>query len=111
MTCKDPIVEAVREKLKKRSHVGIAKYGTMLDRKDLDVRDWLNHIQEELLDGANYIEALLSNLRPVYLVKFNTLGGWHEVTKESYERHQAEGNNKVEIHYAYEGTKSVLPSL
>jgi len=29
-----------------------------MDRTDLKYRDWLIHLQEELLDGAVYIEKL-----------------------------------------------------
>ena len=55
----DPIVEAVRAKFHQRSQAGIAKYGTMLTRTDLSRLDWLRHLQEELLDGANYLEVLI----------------------------------------------------
>lgn len=52
----DPIVEAVREKLKQRSAVGIKKYGTTLAENNTD--DFLNHLQEELMDSILYIEKL-----------------------------------------------------
>jgi hypothetical protein len=52
----DPIVEAVREKLKQRSSIGIKKYGTTLADNNTD--DFLNHLQEELMDGILYIEKL-----------------------------------------------------
>jgi len=52
----DPIVEAVREKLRQRSAVGIKKYGTTLAENNTD--DFLNHLQEELMDGILYIEKL-----------------------------------------------------
>jgi hypothetical protein len=52
----DPIVEAVREKLKQRSSIGIKKYGTTLANNNTD--DFLNHLQEELMDGILYIEKL-----------------------------------------------------
>ena len=56
----DPIVLAVIERIKERSAVGIAKYGTTLARDDLSTIEWLNHLQEELMDAINYIEALKS---------------------------------------------------
>jgi hypothetical protein len=52
----DPIVEAVREKLKQRSSIGIKKYGTTLADNNTD--DFLNHLQEELMDSILYIEKL-----------------------------------------------------
>ena len=55
----DSIVNNVVESFIERSNVGFAKYGTNLDRKDLSFLDWLNHLQMELLDAANYAEKLL----------------------------------------------------
>jgi hypothetical protein len=52
----DPIVEAVREKLKQRSSIGIKKYGTTLAENNTD--NFLNHLQEELMDAILYIEKL-----------------------------------------------------
>jgi hypothetical protein len=60
----DPNVEAVRRKLEERSAVGIAKYGTTTARDDLTLREWLVHLQEELMDAAVYIEAALSQPTP-----------------------------------------------
>ena len=54
----DPIVLAVIDRMKQRSAVGIAKYGTTLAREDLTTIEWLNHLQEELMDAINYIEVL-----------------------------------------------------
>jgi hypothetical protein len=41
-----------------RSKRGQQKYGTNLDRKDVDLEGWLNHLQEELMDATLYIEKL-----------------------------------------------------
>lgn len=56
---RDPIVESVRQKLAQRSAIGIGKYGTTMARTDLNRLDWLRHAQEELLDGAVYLERLI----------------------------------------------------
>lgn len=37
---------------------GRRKYGTTLDRTDLSPDEWLQHLKEELLDAAGYVEAL-----------------------------------------------------
>lgn len=58
----DPIIKSVIERIKERSAVGIKKYGTTLAREDLTTIDWLNHLQEELMDAINYIEALKKTL-------------------------------------------------
>lgn len=55
----DPIVEAVVARLRERSETGKKKYGTDLTRTDLSHKQWLRHLQEELLDAANYIEKLI----------------------------------------------------
>ena len=55
----DTIVDSVRFKYKRRSEVGIDKYGTTLDRDDLDVVQWLTHLQEELMDATLYVEKLI----------------------------------------------------
>jgi succinate dehydrogenase flavin-adding protein (antitoxin of CptAB toxin-antitoxin module) len=54
----DTILQSVIEKLKSRSEAGQKKYGTTLDRNDLTLYDWLNHLQEELMDAIQYIEKL-----------------------------------------------------
>ena len=55
----DPFVNKVVAKYKGRSEVGIKKYNTTLERKDLSVLDWLTHLQEEMMDATLYIEVLM----------------------------------------------------
>ena len=55
---KDPILLKVLAKYYERSERGIEKYGRTLDRDDLNLIDWLNHLQEELMDATLYIEKL-----------------------------------------------------
>jgi tRNA A37 threonylcarbamoyladenosine biosynthesis protein TsaE len=54
----DGIVKRVIEAFKKRSERGLEKYGTTLDRNDLTHVEWLQHLQEELMDATLYIEKL-----------------------------------------------------
>jgi len=54
----DPIVAAVIRKMYQRSQVGIKKYGTTMERDDLSFRDWVTHLQEELMDSIIYLEKL-----------------------------------------------------
>jgi hypothetical protein len=58
MNTEDTIVASVIKKFKERSDVGIKKYGVTLDRTDLNTLDWINHAQEELMDGILYLEKL-----------------------------------------------------
>ncbi|TAA20346.1 hypothetical protein [Pseudoxanthomonas winnipegensis] len=45
---------ALVQMLIQRDQAGQAKYGTTLDRTDLTRDEWLQHLIEELLDGAGY---------------------------------------------------------
>ena len=54
----DSIVESVIKKFKDRSDVGIKKYGTTLDRNDINFDGWAEHLQQELMDGILYLERL-----------------------------------------------------
>lgn len=58
----DSVVEAVREDLLRRSQLGIAKYGTLLTREDIDLKGWLQHAYEENLDMANYLKRTIIEL-------------------------------------------------
>ena len=58
----DSIVLSVIDKFKKRAKLGKEKYGTDLDRTDLKVNDWINHVQEELMDGILYLEKLKKSI-------------------------------------------------
>jgi hypothetical protein len=59
---KDKHVNSVIEKFKTRSEIGLIKYGTTLERNDLNLLDWINHLQEELMDATLYCEKLKEKL-------------------------------------------------
>lgn len=54
----DKYVQSVKEKFEQRSQTGIQKYNTTLERIDLSFLDWLEHLQEELMDATLYVERL-----------------------------------------------------
>ena len=57
LECQDAIVESVRQKLLDRSNIGLKKYNSSIfDNID---ENYIKHLQEELLDGANYCEQVL----------------------------------------------------
>jgi hypothetical protein len=58
----DTIVAAVIKKFLDRAALGKAKYGVTLDRTDLKPLDWIQHAQEELMDGILYLEKLKTQL-------------------------------------------------
>jgi hypothetical protein len=59
---KDTIVFKIAELLRSRSETGIRKYGTTLDRTDLEVKQWIDHAIEESLDHALYLMKLKEEL-------------------------------------------------
>ena len=56
----DKIVHQLIIKYLNRSYEGQKKYGTTLDRNDLVLRDWMQHLQEELMDASLYLEKLMT---------------------------------------------------
>ncbi len=54
----DSVVQSVISKFIGRAQFGKEKYGTDLDRTDLGTLDWIQHAQEELMDGILYLEKL-----------------------------------------------------
>lgn len=61
----DPIVEAVRDLLLLRSQIGMKKYEKTMERNDLDFFDWVDEAQQEMLDGAVYLQKL-KQYRPLF---------------------------------------------
>jgi hypothetical protein len=57
---KDPILQRVISIMELRSKVGIDKYGTTLYDSPDGFYQFLNHLQEELMDAILYIEKLKS---------------------------------------------------
>ena len=83
----DSIVTSVVDKMQSRARFGKQKYGTDLDRKDLNIEDWIIHIQEELMDAILYLEKLKKeNSKDVWKEEIDDNGTkyyWNTVTRES----------------------------
>lgn len=60
---KDPVIEKVVRKFVERSKVGYKKYGVTLRDDKSNMDEWLNHLQEELMDAVNYIERAREELK------------------------------------------------
>ena len=58
----DSIVDSILNKFIDRAEMGFNKYNNTLDRKDLSKVEWINHAQEELMDGILYLERLKQEL-------------------------------------------------
>ena len=59
----DENVENVITQLREREQRGLSRYGVNTERTDLSTLEWLQHLQEELMDGTVYIEKLKKELR------------------------------------------------
>jgi len=55
----DPVVENLIEQFRKRSRLGIKKYGTTLDNNNLTLKEWLTHMMEELMDASLYANKMI----------------------------------------------------
>jgi len=43
-----------------REEIGKKKYGTTMDRKDLSLDKWIEHMKQELMDAILYLEKIKS---------------------------------------------------
>ena len=53
---RDPVVHRVVQKFVSRSDIGFAKYGVTLEQDPSRMFEWLNHLQEELMDAVLYLQ-------------------------------------------------------
>lgn len=72
--CQDAVVEDVVALLRRRSAVGLAKYGATLE--GLSLRAALQHLLEEQLDAANYTMTAIRRLDAGVAV--STRDGWDD---------------------------------
>lgn len=61
----DKTVQNVIKNIDRRSLVGLKDYGISLRDNDLPLQEWIKHIQEELLDAANYLEKLKEKINEI----------------------------------------------
>ena len=59
----DKNVENVVRQLRDREEEGLRKYGVNTERTDLTSLEWLQHLQEELMDASVYIEKLKNDMK------------------------------------------------
>jgi hypothetical protein len=57
------IEEQVIDFLRSRAETGKRKYGVTMERDDLSFLEWIQHLQEELLDAAVYAEKLKEEVK------------------------------------------------
>lgn len=78
----DKIVTQIVEKFKKRSEIGIKKYGTTLEENNTD--DFIEHLSEELMDSLLYLQKIKEQKDTYFLL----LGRYNEL-KDQFEKLQA----------------------
>ena len=52
----DSIVDSIIDQFVERARMGKAKYGTDLDRNDLDILEWIEHAKQEHMDAILYLD-------------------------------------------------------
>jgi hypothetical protein len=67
----DKNVEKVITQLRDREEEGLRKYGVNTERKDLTTLQWLQHLQEELMDASVYIEKLKNEMKEIQQKDFD----------------------------------------
>ena len=60
----DSVVSSIISKFEERERICQIKYGKTLDRNDLSFLEWINHAQEELMDGILYLEKIKKLTQP-----------------------------------------------
>ena len=61
-TFTDSVVFEIIKEFGERASKGYNKYGTDMDRTDLSVSDWAQHLREELMDGLVYLTRLKKDI-------------------------------------------------
>jgi len=56
------IEDNVCDMIQQRAAVGLKKYGVTLERTDLSVKEWLQHLLEEQLDAACYTMKIIMQI-------------------------------------------------
>jgi hypothetical protein len=59
----DSVVDSIIDKFIERATVGKAKYGTDMDREDLNLEEWLEHSIQEKMDDILYMQKALKVVR------------------------------------------------
>ena len=79
-------VENVVTQLRNREEQGLRKYGVNTERTDLTSLEWLQHLQEELMDASVYIEKLKNEMKEMQATQEGLLEEINQMQwKEQYE--------------------------
>ena len=81
----DKNVEKVITQLRDREEQGLLKYGVNTERSDLSTLEWLQHLQEELMDATVYIEKLKNEMKETRVVMGVCFGERDDTTEGDWE--------------------------
>ena len=91
------IEENVIQKIRNRAAVGKRKYGVTMEREDLSLHEWLQHLQDELMDAAVYTQKLIEEVRDIN--EERDLRNYDEDALEDRMKHIGQNGNDG-LHYA-----------
>ena len=80
----DKNVENVVRQLRDREEEGLRKYGVNTERTDLTSLEWLQHLQEELMDASVYIEKLKNDMKEMQATQEGLL---EEINQMQWKEH------------------------
>ena len=86
----DKNVEKVITQLRDREEEGLRKYGVNTERVDLTPLQWLQHLQEELMDASVYIEKLKNEMKEKQKKDFNNSEIQYHGKTKNYKKQQPE---------------------
>lgn len=101
---KDKNVESVRQMLYNRMETGYKKYGVTTERTDIDLQGWLQHLQEELLDAAVYVERLKDEITQAGLHESSGTGNSNSPYSFTTSRYGAYPYDYKHVTVTYKGT-------
>ena len=58
----DSIVDSIIDQFVERATFGKTKYGTDLDREDLNILEWIEHAKQEHMDAILYLQKIKSTI-------------------------------------------------
>ena len=88
----DKNVEKVITQLRDREEEGLLKYGVNTERTDLTTLQWLQHLQEELMDASVYIEKLKNEMKEKQKKDFNNSEIQYHGKTKNYKKQQPEND-------------------
>lgn len=103
-TFTDSVVFEIIKEFGERAEKGYNKYGTDMDRTDLSVADWAQHLREELMDGLVYLTRLKKDI-----IKLEEeLAALKNDTKAENEVNFYDGAEFVRYKYVTQPSKKIL---